>query len=216
MTRTEIIALARMRLGFNNALLQSYFTQSLDAVQQMYETSEGRFPLPWFLFDSTATVAVVGAVRTVNVPTGYLGFDERWVPTLVNGTLEYEIQHKMQRDLAPFVAEIGRPTYFAFDGLKMHLYAMPDKAYTLKVPCYKSSAVLSASETSAWYTYFPNLILEELIVMLARSTRDEGAIKMSTVSREQDNYRIRCEAMKHQLMDYVMGGPDPIGVNDGT
>jgi len=216
MTRTQIIALARMRLAFNESLLEAYFTSALDAVQQMYETSESRMPLPWFLLDTTATIAVTASVRAFNVPTGFLALEEQWVPTLVAGLVEYELVRKMQRDLAPFVSTVGRPSYYAFDGLKVHLYSLPDRAYSLKFPCYKSSADFSVSETSLWYTYFPNLIVEELVAYIARATRDEGALKMSTLQREQDNYRIRCEAMKHQLMEYVFSGPDPIGVNDGT
>lgn len=216
MNRTQIIALARNRLAYNNALVESYFLAALDTIQQMYETSEGRNPLPWFLLDTTSTVVVSASVRTADAPIGFLAFEEQWVPTLVDGTTEYELVRKMQRDLAPFASNIGRPSYYAFDGLKVHLYALPDKNYSLKFPCYKRSTAFSAAETSLWYEHFPNLIVEELIAYIASNSRDMDALKLSRLSREQDSYRVRCEAMKHQLMEYIMGGPDPIGVNDGT
>lgn len=216
MDRSEVINIARMRLGFNSNLLEAYFTQTLDFVQELYEGSEGRMPLPWFLFDGTYTVPTVASVRTVAAPDDFLAFDENWKPTLVYGTGEFELVRRTQAELAPFYADNGRPKYYAFDGLLFHLYGLPDQVYTIKIPCYRRSAKLSETEDSLWFKFFPTLMVEELVYHMAMSTRDEMALKTSKVSQERDAYRVRVEAMKHQLMSYMMGGQDPIGGIDGA
>jgi hypothetical protein len=161
-------------------------------------------------------VATVAGVRTISAPTDFLAFEETWTPTIEAGGVEYELKRKLQEELAPYVMAEGMPVYYAFDGTLFHLFPKPDAVYTVKVPCYRRSAVLSLVETSFWYTHFPTLILEEVVLFIAQSTRDEAALKLTQVQSARDAYRVRVEAMKHQHMEYAINGTGPLGGFNGT
>ena len=78
MDKATIISLIRNRMGFNTAMQESVILDHMDLMQASYETGDDSSPLPWFLFNSSATVATVADTRTVALPSAFICFDDDW------------------------------------------------------------------------------------------------------------------------------------------
>lgn len=210
MTKAEIIQIIRDRLGFNEGLVESAITRHLALVQSRYEGGDSRTPLPWFLF-TTTTLSTAASTRTVAAPSDFIGFDDDWLLTIED---DEGVEHPLHR-WAPYAAPLkdklavsGFPEVFAFQNKTLYLYPEPDDSYTINFPYYARSESLATATTSDWFTEFPSLLIEETVLSLAKSVRDEAAIQLTNVRVERDDYFVRCEAMKHQLQSYVSGSVD--------
>lgn len=209
MTRDQIVSLIRDRLAFHLSLDVNIIYRHMDLMQSNFEFGNDRLPIPWFIFDTTETVSTVAAQRTVDVPNDFIAFDDNWPLIIVNADgVDKPLTKKTAAELAPMLDQSGFPKYYAFDGERLHLYPKPDAVYTIRLYHYSASTAFSASATNKWFDEFPNLIIEEAVFSLARSIRDEGALKLVDVKGQRDKYLVRCEAQQHALMSYVVGGED--------
>ena len=208
MTLDEILEITRQRLGFNYSLDAAVFTSNLLSIQSRYEGGDARMVLPWFLLQ-TDDLPTTASVRTIDLPNDFISFDEQNMLSIVDADgIEHGLTRKMHSQLQPYVADLGMPKYWAMIGTQLWLYPMPDAVYTVKVPSYQRTAVWTLAQDNVWFDEFPNLLIEELVVSLARSTRDEGALKFSQLSQEKMDYITRIEAMHNILMQHQMGSGD--------
>lgn len=203
MTRDEIIALIRDRLAFNESLNEAIILRHLDVAQARYEQNAGRTPRPWFTLDTTNTVATVADTRTIALPSDFIEFDEEWPLTILDsGGVTYPLERKSfdvlvaDTDLAT-----AMPTHYAVGDSQLWLYPKPDAVYTINLPYYKRLPQLSTTTTSDWFVEFPMLLVEEAVLSIARSTRDEMAIKLSEVKLFRDDYLVRVEERKQSLRE---------------
>lgn len=203
-----VIQIIRDRLAFNQNLAQDTILRHMDLIKHTFEQGADELPLPWFNFQPTATVTTVAGERTVDLPTGFVDFDDDFPVTV---TVEGHVKMVERLDYHEAAATVteGAPEAFVLGGGQMLLYPLPDDAYTLTVPCYTRSALYSdvpLTTTDGWTENFPMLLVEETLLSIGKSTRDESVLKMSESGRYRLDYLKKVEGRRHQLKSYRMGG----------
>lgn len=211
MTRTEMIALIRDRLGFNQALDEAIILRHMDMAQAKFENGEENLPRPWFSFDAEYEDQTQTDVRDVKLPEHFVAFHDDFPLRIVttDGTVT-KLYRRIVHQLIPYENDSGIPTHFDVQGDAILFFPKPDAAYTLHIPHYCRLDKLSDDADSVWFTEFPSLILEETLVSLCTSTRDETGLKfaLARLRMAQDAYLRRVEERMHVLQEYVMGGDD--------
>lgn len=203
MTRTQIIELIRQRLGFNLNLDQEHILLNMLYVQRLYELGHDRMPLPWFAFQAEAEVWTFPDTNYVELPEGFVQFDNDWPLSVVAEGITYALDREPMYELASVVnQEKGRPKYFEMDGGKIYLFPTPDKVYKINLPHFSTTTPLNTTTTSPWFVHFPLLLVEEVANSFMRSTRDIEGLKLSTVNQLRADYVSRVEARTHQLKSY--------------
>jgi hypothetical protein len=204
MTRDDVVELIRQRVGFNRRMSDTQIFQNMDYVQLLYELGHDNNPLPWFTFQSTATVDTVADTQTVDLPEGFVQFDDAW-PLLITSAegVVYPLQRTPAYDVVALQNEGSQlPKYFEVDAARLLLYPAPDKVYSITIPHYNRLAKLSETTDSPWFTHFPLLLVEETVNSIMRSTRDIEGLKMSNVNSFRADYVRRVEGRKHELKNY--------------
>lgn len=215
MNRAQVETLTRQWLGFNASLSQAIIFAHFDSVQAELEYEDLTLPRPWFLFDPDADRVTVAQQRHVEPPTGFIDLDEEWsVKVEVNGLLKRvrrETEDQLQRTRYYQGNETdvleGYPEFYAFDGNRFYFYPLPDAVYTVKIPCFQRSALLSVSATHDWFDHFPNFIAMKTASSIMRATRDETGFKFmgSKLDLYHPKYLATLEVKKHRQMDYYVG-----------
>lgn len=207
MTRDEVVNLVRDALGFNKALSIDVIYRHMQAVQASYERGADTQPLPWFLFQHDATIETVVDQKAVALPENFIDFDEDFSPYLTVNSKTYPIQVAKFHEILPDIDEVSaRPTHLVLAGSEILLFPVPNAEYTINFPHYARSANIVTSNEHVWFTEFPLLIEQETISRVARATRDEVAMKASTVNQERAAYLSKVESRRHALIQYTMGG----------
>ena len=208
MTRDEISNLIKHKLGFRDSYDDAIIFAHLDYVQVQYERVSRTRPLPWFMLNTTHTVATVADTRTVAMPTGFIAFDDDWPLTIVNADSETKqlcrapATHLSKDDYA---AE-GFPTHFIFNYTVLDLYPLPDAAYTITIPHYARTTAWSETDTSDWFTEFPDLVIEETALSVLKANRDTDGIRLLDLETPREAYFTRVYEMQSVLKSGVMHG----------
>lgn len=209
MIRDDVEQLIRDRLGFNNALSQEIILRHMDLVQAKYETGgQNGIPRPWFCFKPKYSVMTNAHTQVVEMPTNFSAFHDDWPVTIMDsaGVLHSLLRERYTEvaltDLSPDAETL--PTVFVLGVDYMQVFPVPDQSYEINVPHFTRLTDLSSSgnQDSPWFAEFPGLIVEEVTFSLARSTRDEKALKLSTMKSEIDSYFRRVEERDHLLQEY--------------
>ena len=206
MTRAQIIQLIRDRLGFHKSMSEEIILRHMDLVQSFYENGADLFPLPWFTLKTDFTLNTVVGQRTLNFPEDFVSIDEDWPPVIfTEDGSERPLERESFDQLKGCLSLNGFPRNYALTGGIIHLFPIPDKVYTIQFPYHQTLAPLSTTQTGDWFKFFPNLLVEEVTLSIARAQGNEFALANTQVTGLRVDYRNRVEAMKHVGMNYVMG-----------
>jgi len=210
MDRADIVNLIRDRLGFNQGLDEAVILRHMDLAQKKYENGEENLPRPWFTFDETYEDQTQASIRTIELPETFVAFNDQF-PLLISYEGVWKRLYRRPVDkLVVYENETGFPTHYDVQGQSLFMYPLPDAAYDVNIPHYCRLDALSTDADSVWFEEFPSLILEETLVSLCKSTRDEMGLKIavSALGYERDGYMRRVEERMHVMQDYIMGGDD--------
>lgn len=207
MNVAEAIAQIRQKLGFHQSLKEEIILASMDLSKGTYEGEDGKVVLPRFLFDPTWETTCSTSTNIVVLPTTFIDFDEDW-PIILRDEPPVKLRRESWEDIVA-TGSPGRPHSYATDKIRLYLFPLPDKAYTLQIPHYKKSASFAAAATHPWLEYFPNLIIYETVNHLLDGTRDKAAeVRVAQRLRElRDGYWRKVEDGEMQFRP-IRVGPD--------
>lgn len=179
MTRDEAVNIIANRLGQRTGL-----TSQIIAEMKLAQTrlEHGGF-LPWFLrikydatFDTSPIYMQDGFLREIeDIPMIAYADDDGimrevqkdYYSTLVTATANGDLD------------ETGPPEYYAMrDATFIHLFPVPDKAYTGTTNYYQAAATLSTDIENLWLKHVPEVLICETGIRIAKFLRDEVAVAL--------------------------------------
>ena len=170
MTRDEIVAIVKARLGNRGGTLQDVSIQNeLKLVQETLEASEF---LPWFLLSETADSSTTANEERIAVPVDFIREHEEGFLYLYDAALDNPWVALPKIDLEDARRDFpstGRPKVYALTNKYFRLFPIPDKSYALKMMYYQHQPVLSSNITNDWTSWFSTYLVEKTFSQMARN-----------------------------------------------
>lgn len=207
MTRDTAVTTIMRRLG-NRTGIETQVIAELQARQVLLERAS---ELPWFLLTRKTNYATVANTQTVDLVGGFLREFEDVPLYLVDSDGadqaldkdDFDVMHRSGNFLTP-----GQPTNYALIGDKFYLFPTPNGVYTLKSFYYAAAAELTSDIENAWLKYYPELLIADAGLQLARFFRDQGAQAMFKEARSEAYtlMLVENEARKQAARNAFLGG----------
>ncbi len=217
MDRDAAVTRIRGRLGQRvGTALQTQIIDELDSAQ---DTLEKKPRLPWFILSEDRFVNTSANEERLRVPSGFLREHEAGALWHYDATAEFpwkQLTKKpadmLRASLGDSLEKTGPPEFYALSGIYFRLAPVPDAAYTIYTKVYiaapKPSTFSVGTETNAWLTYAPEMLITEALVVLARHLMYEDRVvarfDQQRIMAEANFWR-DIEAREHANMQYEMG-----------
>ena len=184
MTRDEGVALIKQQLQGRTTLDNDIVTY----MQLAQTTLEYGPTKPWFLVETTVTMATVANQTYVPIPTGFITEvddgtmiyrPDDW-PTSAEVELWKDEYDVLRKYFASWEEEnpssAAEPQAYALMGERFYIFPTPDAVYTLYPTFYKKDTVLDTNVENQWLKHVPLLLLGSAGQLIAPGPlRDGGA-----------------------------------------
>ena len=208
MLRDAAVAIIASRLGNRGSAFDATIVTEMQAKQTDLE-QEGQ--LRWFLLTQNTALSTTAATKTLAAPSGFLMEDDYAGFWVIGTDGVYNRIKKKDYDTmrgSEFHDENGLPEAYSLQGSTFYFWPTPDIAYSLQLNYYVADTVLSSNVTNQWLTYAPGLLIAETGLEIAKSFRDDEAIKYFGSARNEALRRLwnQDEARRQAGLEAVMGG----------
>lgn len=122
---------------------------------------------------ASTTLAVVGSVREVALPTGWLEFESVSIAGTPDSYCQY-VTSEFLDSRFPNGSYAGKPGYFTVQGTNIVFGPFPDAAYTANASYYAAFAALSTANANWLLTNAPNVYLYGCLREGAFFTKDSA------------------------------------------
>lgn len=179
MTRDEAVSIIADRLGKRTGL-----TNQIIAEMKLAQTRlEHKGFLPWFLrvkydatFDTSPIYMQDGFLREIeDIPMIAYTDDEGTIHEVTKDYYSVLVQATANGDLDA----TGPPEHYAMrDATFIHLFPVPDKAYSGTTNYYQAAAALTTDIENLWLQHAPEVLICEAGIRIAKFLRDGEAVSL--------------------------------------
>lgn len=198
MTGQEAIDLIQARMGNRMALDETYILAELRNAQARLEADP---ELPWFMDKLATNFSTTANSQTLAVPTDFRReLDLGLFGTAGDGTVR-EItkgQYRILRSNNNLYALKGFPEFYDLVGSLLYFFPTPDATYDLEFWYAASQAVITVGTENTWLRYYPELIIAEASIEIARFLRDENYLRLSEGHLQRERVRMQTDAIAYR------------------
>jgi hypothetical protein len=213
MTRDEVVAVLRRRLGNRSTSINDAVIEELKLAQTRLEqvpvaNATVLAELPWFLITEEASSATVADEERVEIPSDFIMELEAGAMWLQENSTWNEIfKGDLDSLRATDLANITDQRYYALVGGYFRFFPTPDDVYPVKMLYYKYDDVLSTNIENQWLKYVPELMIAEAGIKLAQFIQNDKKVVEFTNDRMVEVARLNKAnaARKHANRSYQMG-----------
>jgi hypothetical protein len=177
MTRDEALDLLRFRLGNLRGHDEALLLELRAAQDRLEKLPE----LPWFLTKRDTSVSTTSGIDSVTLPSDFLRENIDWGFWVVDA--EGTEHHLVAMDFVDFhTKRVDEDTdnalpenYDLLGESSLYLFPTPDAAYSLVLYYYAKATALTSNVENVWLKHYPDLLISEAGVTVARTLRDASA-----------------------------------------
>jgi len=215
MTRAELVAEIRKKLGYNTGLTESYITDAIDNAQDMMEDMPES---PWFMTQELQSLATIADTETVALPTDFkreIEEAELWYYDSTATEPWTELAKGSIPELRHYYSNVTQTSYkpkaYAVSASNIYIFPEPDAVYVLKWTYMGALTKMAADgDTNGWSLYAPYVLIGKAGMLLADNNRDKigrGVFEKIYAEAYQRLWRMN-EAREHAGQTYQRGGAD--------